>query len=272
VRCGDDKLATEKIVLKSALKMVPGFGWGMQHFCFLFLQRDWQKDEPYMAKALGHFVRHEYPLQLLIFPEGTDLSPTNQQKSNQFASIHQLPSYNYVLHPRVRGLQHALHCLGNSVDYLYDITLGYPDLLPQSEVDLFFKGKLPHEVHFFIKKYAIADIPVTNEGIETWCATKWQEKEDRLREFYKTKHFLQPDLTNKFVPVRRKLFTAAIFWILFVCFTSYLLYSSFAVQIYFMIGVLVEVLLTICGGVDYFETWFHKPTSHNVPVVTKKHI
>lgn len=78
MRAGD--LGHEKIILKEALKKVPFYGWAMQCFCFLFLKRRWEEDEQHITRVLSHHLGHEYPLQILLFPEGTDLSESNKKK------------------------------------------------------------------------------------------------------------------------------------------------------------------------------------------------
>ena len=42
-------------------------------------------------------------LQILLFPEGTDLTPTTKARSDRFAEKNDLPKYNHVLHPRTTG-------------------------------------------------------------------------------------------------------------------------------------------------------------------------
>jgi len=39
------RLINEKIVLKKPLKLIPGPGWAMQLFLFLFLNRRWEADK-----------------------------------------------------------------------------------------------------------------------------------------------------------------------------------------------------------------------------------
>ena len=46
------------------------------------------------------FGRAQYPLQLFIFPEGTDLSQSNREKGWAFAEQAGKPKYYFVLHPR----------------------------------------------------------------------------------------------------------------------------------------------------------------------------
>lgn len=94
-------LRLEKICLKAALKAVPGFGespkspspsnnrllcykaiecvsvcagWAMQVASFIFIHRRWEEDRSHMSNMLHYFCHIKEPLQLLLFPEGTDLT------------------------------------------------------------------------------------------------------------------------------------------------------------------------------------------------------
>lgn len=64
LRYGD--LSHEKIILKEPLKRAPLFGWGMQHFNFLFIKRNWESDSIYMENALKLFTSNNYPIQVKI--------------------------------------------------------------------------------------------------------------------------------------------------------------------------------------------------------------
>ena len=46
----------------------------MQMACFVFIQRRWEDDRKHMESMLGYFCDIREPLQLLLFPEGTDLT------------------------------------------------------------------------------------------------------------------------------------------------------------------------------------------------------
>ncbi len=50
------RLESLKIVLKAGLKRVPIFGWGMQHFYFLFLHRNWDADQLYVERLVSHLL------------------------------------------------------------------------------------------------------------------------------------------------------------------------------------------------------------------------
>lgn len=59
--------------------------------------------------------------------------------------------YDYVLHPRTSGFVFLTQQLlaENNLDALYDVTLVYPDMVPQNE-KMLLKGQFPKEVkvHF----------------------------------------------------------------------------------------------------------------------------
>jgi len=78
-------LSTLKIISKRGLKLLPGMGWGMQFLGFFFLARKWEDDQGYISDVLLYYNSIKYPIQLLIFPEGTNLSAANKRKSEDYA-------------------------------------------------------------------------------------------------------------------------------------------------------------------------------------------
>ena len=62
------------------------------------------------------------PLIMCLVALGTDLSKTNQAKDESYAKSQGLTVYKYVLHPRTKGFTHLMSCLGDSVDFVDDIT------------------------------------------------------------------------------------------------------------------------------------------------------
>ncbi|XP_076991096.1 lysocardiolipin acyltransferase 1 isoform X3 [Tamandua tetradactyla] len=96
-------LRLEKICLKASLKSVPGFGWAMQAAAYIFIHRKWKDDKNHFEDMIDYFCDIHEPLQLLIFPEGTDLTENSKARSNDFAEKNGLQKYEYVLHPRTTG-------------------------------------------------------------------------------------------------------------------------------------------------------------------------
>ncbi|KAL6069296.1 hypothetical protein STEG23_005522, partial [Scotinomys teguina] len=111
-------LRLEKICLKSSLKSVPGFGWAMQAAAFIFIHRKWKDDKSHFEDMIDYFCDIREPLQLLIFPEGTDLTENNKARSNDFAEKNGLQKYEYVLHPRTTGFTFVVDRLREAIEDL----------------------------------------------------------------------------------------------------------------------------------------------------------
>eukprot|EP01004_Peranema_trichophorum_P005411 NODE_4270_length_1196_cov_42.374651_g3768_i0.p1 GENE.NODE_4270_length_1196_cov_42.374651_g3768_i0~~NODE_4270_length_1196_cov_42.374651_g3768_i0.p1 ORF type:complete len:374 (+),score=32.26 NODE_4270_length_1196_cov_42.374651_g3768_i0:143-1123(+) len=180
-------LSSLKIVLKRQLKSAPGFGWAMQFFLFVFLHRKWEDDKEYMEKVLKTSAYYKKNVSLLIFPEGTDLSNSNLEKSREYAQKEGLCVFNHVLHPRSKGFIHCLETLSTNIDAVYDITIGYVDYVKgerPSEKSL-YKGRWPPEIHFYCKRYELSKLPKGHKELEAWINQRFAEKELILDEFYK---------------------------------------------------------------------------------------
>ncbi|TRY88716.1 hypothetical protein DNTS_029658 [Danionella cerebrum] len=179
------ELTLLKICLKSALKSVPGFGWAMQVGCYLFLSRRWMVDRSHLSNILKFFCHIREPVQILLFPEGTDLTEHTRSRSDEFAEKHSLPKYEFVLHPRTTGFTFMLETLrqGGNLDALHDITVAYPQLIPQTEGHL-LAGQFPEEIHFHLQRFPVASVPEDSAGLQIWLQDLWKQKEQRLQEFY----------------------------------------------------------------------------------------
>jgi len=108
---GSDTLHALKIAMKDMSK-VPVFGWGCAAFSFIFLKRtDRDADLAVIQRNLktqlglggNSSSGNARDVALLLFPEGTDLSPSNRAKSHAFAQEKGLPLWNRVLKPKSAG-------------------------------------------------------------------------------------------------------------------------------------------------------------------------
>lgn len=157
---------------------------------FLYITRHWEEDRGRLSGSLDYLVALGRRCQLLIFPEGTDLTPDSKQKSDNYASKNGLPKYNYTLHPKTTGFSYLARHLHQAkyLDAVYDLTIAYPDYVPQSEVDL-VRGKLPKEVHFHVKRIPATDVPKDDVMLRQWLENRWHHKEATLEKFYEGKAF-----------------------------------------------------------------------------------
>ena len=166
-------------------------GQCMQMSSFIFIKRKWEEDKIEFRDKLYYLNAIDYPVQLLLFPEGGDFTPKTKKRSDKYAEENNLPALDYCLHPHTTGFKYAVNALreGNlGLDAIYDLTIAYPDVLPKTEVDV-GHGILPREVHFHVKKHDDEDIPRGQAELEMWLQDRWLEKEERLKNFYQYKEF-----------------------------------------------------------------------------------
>jgi hypothetical protein len=156
---------------------------------------------------------------LLLFPEGTTLHPTTIEKSNSHAVKQSLEPRKHVLLPRSTGLFFCLSELAQpsfgteTLQGLVDVTVCVKGIdrsdkhqkedmeTPEdvfSLVNLFFKGKQPEEVHFYVDFIPASEIPGIiykadqdseadknyQDLFQTWLLELYRKKDMLLDNFY----------------------------------------------------------------------------------------
>jgi lysocardiolipin and lysophospholipid acyltransferase len=110
-------------------------GWGMSACSFIFIKRGSQnraRDLGRVRALCRYLLRLRVANSLILFPEGTDLSASNQRKDAEYAAKQGLQPYTYVLHPRGGAFAASLAVLRRpgGVDALYDMTMAFEDYAP----------------------------------------------------------------------------------------------------------------------------------------------
>ena len=114
-------------------------GWGMQMSLYIFLKRKWTEDENHLTNMLTYFGKMHYPVHLILFPEGTDLSESNKKRDRDYSEKNGLPINKYVMHPRTTGFVHCMEVLNETYNTgisVCDITLGYNGKITQGEKEV----------------------------------------------------------------------------------------------------------------------------------------
>ncbi|KAJ3205749.1 hypothetical protein HDU82_004976 [Entophlyctis luteolus] len=212
-----------RIMLKDSLKSVPIFGWGMSFFSFVFLSRKWEKDEAILENRLSLIRDNSLGFYwLLIFPEGTIISPDTLKKSRIFYEKREtlektsgksdcagvLPPQR-VLIPRYRALWKSLQILtlnsfrDGEVPTLLNVTIGYEptvdvakSVFPErvfSPKNVFLPEKRkergpPKRVHVlveFVEENLWLKHVQTNDehGFDFWLKRVWREKDRAMDKF-----------------------------------------------------------------------------------------
>lgn len=252
-----------KFVLKAPIAHVPGPGWVMQMACHLYIHRNWEKDQQLLAQSLRFFKDTNHTCQILLFPEGTDLTAKSMERSDRWADTHGLPKYEFVLHPKTTGFVFLADTMRQykHMDAIYDVSVGYPRTLVQSEVDL-VQGRIPEEIHFHFKRYDVSEIPESENDLKLWLVQKWKEKEDKLCQFYKDGFFKEGNLQlerREQEPTETALCLALCFWTGLICLAIWLMLVSTTVQVYALIHAVIFVFLSLIGsGAHILEIQLHQ--------------
>lgn len=198
------------IILKESLKYVPVLGPGMMLFNFIFMSRKWATDQARMRYRLQKLnTRHSGPMTgssdatqldpmwLLIFPEGTNLSPNTRKRSQAYSEKSGIPDMKHTVLPRTTGLQFCLQELRNTVEYVYDCTIGY-EVVPPGEYaggiytirSVYLEGRPPKSVNMHWRRFKVSDIPADDvDKMQAWTLQRWREKDEIIQTFLDTGRF-----------------------------------------------------------------------------------
>ncbi|XBW35428.1 hypothetical protein QEN19_000994 [Hanseniaspora menglaensis] len=216
------------ILLKKSLESIPILGYGMKNYQFIFLSRKWEKDQVNLRNSIndinlnsrgigrasgrvpigtagnGEYIWPEHldlsfnshksktwPYQLILFPEGTNLSANTKNKSIEYAKKIDKAPFQNVLLPHVTGIYEILKNL-TSCKTLYDLTIGYSgveqhefaqDIYTLKKV--FLEGASPEIVDIHLTAIDRTDIPLENiDSFSDWLFGRWKLKDDLMNEYY----------------------------------------------------------------------------------------
>lgn len=177
-----------KILLKDSLKQVPVFGWGMQHFEFIFLKRKWAEDEATIARHMSDLSQEpDLPAMVVLFPEGTTMSTGGFSRNHAYAEKNGIKEFDHLLLPRTRGLQAILK--GGCLPYIYDLTFFYAGIPEGTYGEEYYTlgrtyagGQSPPEIKIHVRRFATKDIPYENDAeLAEWMNKVWLEKDQTFK-------------------------------------------------------------------------------------------
>ncbi|XP_051471289.1 lysocardiolipin acyltransferase 1 isoform X4 [Apus apus] len=187
-------------------------------------------------------------------------------RSNEFAEKNGLQKYEYVLHPRTTGFTFVVERLreGANLDAIHDITVAYPQNIPQTEKQL-LNGNFPKEIHFHVQRYPIETVPTSKEELQLWCQKRWEEKEERLRHFYEGGKCFNVTGQGIIPPCKSELrvlmvkCVSLLYWTVFPLGMLALLYLYSSARWYFAAMIIIFVVQQkIFGGLELIELACHQ--------------
>ena len=181
-----DRLGDLKFFVKKQLKWVPGMGWGMQFLDCLYIDRDWASDRENIRKTFASLVDEQVPIYLVSFAEGTRLTLPKLEAAQAYAREHDLTMPRHTLIPRSKGFAASVEGLRTHIDAVYDLTIGYEGAVPS--LWQYVKGMV-QQIHLHVRRFPIADMPDSVDGLREWLMARWEEKNQLLDHFYETGTF-----------------------------------------------------------------------------------
>jgi 1-acyl-sn-glycerol-3-phosphate acyltransferase len=184
-----DRLGDMKWFVKDPIKYVPGVGWGMLFLDCPFVKRNWAADRESITHTFSRLVKGRVPVWLILFAEGTRVSPEKLSKNHDFARVHGLKPHQHLLLPRTKGFAASVQGLRGYLDAVYDITIGYPTGVPT--LWQYSKG-FAKVAHLHVRRYPLGEMPTEDDELSQWLIERFQEKDLRLDHFYHTGRFQSP--------------------------------------------------------------------------------
>ncbi|ONK68777.1 uncharacterized protein A4U43_C05F15890 [Asparagus officinalis] len=172
-------LGSTLAVMKKSSKFLPVIGWSMWFTEYLFLERNWAKDEGTLKSGLQRLRDFPRPFWLALFVEGTRFTQAKLLAAQEYAALQGLPIPRNVLIPRTKGFVSAVSNMRQFVPAIYDVTVAIPKGRPSPTMLRIFKAQ-PSVVHVHMKRHAMNELPETDDEIAQWCKDVFTAKDALL--------------------------------------------------------------------------------------------
>ena len=173
-----------KCVVKASLGSVPIFGWILRFCEFIFLTRSWAKDRVRFVRKLRSLATYPVegtPLLIVLFPEGSRLTPEKLVKTQLYSKANSFPVFDHVLLPRFKGFTATIPELRPALNSIVDVSCMVQGMKPS--LSNVFNGTCNSIVHLHMRTYEINQIPRADEDMQNWLLERWREKEERIAHF-----------------------------------------------------------------------------------------
>ncbi|CAI9100045.1 OLC1v1036965C1 [Oldenlandia corymbosa var. corymbosa] len=208
-------LGSTLAVMKKSSKLLPVIGWSMWFSEYLFLERNWAKDESTLKSGLQRLRDYPLPFWLALFVEGTRFTQAKLLAAQEYAASVGLPIPRNVLIPRTKGFVTAVSHMRSFVPAIYDVTVAIPKSSPAPTMLRLFKGQ-SSVVHVHLKRHLMKDLPETDDSVAQWCKDVFVEKDKLLDRHIEEQSFGDQLLRDIRRPV--KSLVVVVSWACLLCF------------------------------------------------------
>ncbi|KAL7151851.1 hypothetical protein ABFS83_04G058100 [Erythranthe nasuta] len=181
-------LGSSLAMIKKSSLFLPVIGWSMWFSGFIFLERNWAKDENTMKSGFDALNGFPIPFWLALFVEGTRFTQAKLLAAQEYAASAGLPVPRNVLIPRTKGFVAAVTHLRATVPVLYNTTVAIPKNEPRPTLLRMIRGR-SSVVHVHIERVLMEELPETSSGIAQWCKDVFVAKDAFLERHLVTNTF-----------------------------------------------------------------------------------
>ncbi|CAJ2676423.1 1-acyl-sn-glycerol-3-phosphate acyltransferase 3-like [Trifolium pratense] len=214
-------LGSTVAIMKKEVKYLPVLGWSMWFADFLFLERNWAKDEQTLKSGFKQQVRNPVPFWLALFVEGTRFTKSKLIAAQEFATSRGMPIPRNVLVPRTKGFVTAVTQTRTFIPVIYDCTFMVSKSEPSPTMLKIFKG-IPSTVKVQVKRHKMEELPETADGIAQWCKDIFIAKDALLEKYNTTDIFSELELQET-----RRPKSSIMVMLSWSCLLGFLLYEFF---------------------------------------------
>jgi hypothetical protein len=252
-----------RFVAKESIKFIPGLGFASYFHEFLFVRRDWKKDEARIRAYLRDFANSKLQhLWICIFPEGTFVDQGEEKlvlAAQKFVveNYPDIEPFKYVLYPKAKGFDAIIQNSGIrdilDLTFVYSFSDGSHTALPLMETGrsrkvpdtLGLLSSPPKSIFIHIRHHKYDNSLDSKE----WLKKCFQEKECLLKRFHEANTFSASDVIAK--DTMRPTFEMLLhllFWVILISFLCHHLLVH-----YFQVT-LASFLVLILIGVKFQTT------------------
>ena len=207
-------------IIKSSVKYIPYYGLQLYLNGCVYIRRNKVQDEILMDRFSKWLHGKYYNYWIILFPEGTRFNRNNValiEKSQQVATEKGYEPLRNVLFPKPGGFQILTQNLGYYFDAIYDVTIAYPNGDNETPTFMAFaRGDVP-VVHMHVTRVPFSEVTsqlVSEEEGSNWLRRIFQEKDNRLEQFYQTGQLANTP-TQEYMLSYRRTFPTVCFYLSF---------------------------------------------------------
>ncbi|KAI9756010.1 MAG: hypothetical protein M4579_004055 [Chaenotheca gracillima] len=180
---------------KQELRWVPFLGWGLWAIGMPLVSRRWLKDQQEMNRVFYGIRNRRLPIWLISYSEAMRFTPERYEEARRWCAANNRPLPKHALYPRTKGFVTTVQQLRQApqVRAVYDVTLAYskdgrfleaPTIWQSlSEPGMSAPAGGPWAFHAHVERFALEDLPESDEGLAQWLEDRWVRKGELLEGF-----------------------------------------------------------------------------------------